>query len=683
MAKNQIATAYVQVVPSMDGVAPKVRSVFSDAGNSSGSAFGSNLVGKIKGLIAAAGIGKTFASALMNGSDLEQLKGGVQKIFDDMDTSAIMADAANAYKDLNMSANQYLATINDVGATFAATMGDEKGYSVARTGLQAISDYASGTGKNVDLLSQKFTMITRSTSSYQSIADQFSGILPATSAGFLEQAQAAGFLSTSYKKLTEVPIDEYQQAVSEMLKKGTADLGLAGNTAAETATTFAGSLAAMKAAFSNFLGTLATGESIGQSLSVLEDTVFTFVQGNLLPMVGNIFTQIPAILEGAFGMAIRGMNLVANNADAIVQMGIELVTGIGTAIISAAPYLLEAAFNIVTSLGSALINADWATIGNETINALRDNLDLAAGEILGTDGNIAESVLTAIRTNLPKVLSGGVEMIVNVANGLLQNLPFLLQTGGQVMQQLLTEILSALPQILSAGVTLVAELATGLMNNAPAIMGTIGTILGEMIAKIVGHLPQLLEQGTALISALISGAIACIPSIIEAAAQLIVSFCNSFKGFNWSELGTNIINGIYNGIVSGVGTIIAAAQQAARSALNAAKRALGIASPSKVMRDQVGKFIPEGMAIGIEANTKPLTDAMHDLSDLTTGTIQADLAKRPSTMSAAIGTTGNVYGDSSFAFHIYASDNMDVDELAETVMQKIQFAVSQREVCFS
>lgn len=683
MAKNQIATAYVQVVPSMDGVAPKVRSVFSDAGNSSGSSFGSNFVGKIKGLIAAAGIGKVFANALMTGSDLEQLKGGVQKIFDDMDTSTIMADAANAYKDLNMSANQYLATINDVGATFAATMGDEKGYSVARTGLQAISDYASGTGKNVDLLSQKFTMITRSTSSYQSIADQFSGILPATSAGFLEQAQAAGFLSTSYKKLTEVPIDEYQQAVSEMLKKGTAELGLAGNTAAETATTFAGSLAAMKAAFSNFMGALATGEDIGQSLNVLGDTVFTFVEGNLLPMVGNIFTQIPTILESSFGMAIRGMNLVANNAETIVQMGIELVTGIGTAIISAAPYLLEAAFNIVTALGSALINADWATIGKETINALRDNMDLAAGEILGTDGNIAESVLTAIRTNLPKVLSGGVEMIVNVANGLLQNLPFLLQTGGQVMQQLLTEILSALPQILSAGVTLVAELAVGLMNNAPAVMSTIGSILGEMIANIVSHLPQLLEQGSALIWALISGAVALIPSLVESAGRLIQSFCEAFKGFNWSELGTNIINGIYNGIVSGVGTIIAAAQQAARSALNAAKRALGIASPSRVMRDQVGKFIPEGMAIGIEANTKPLTDAMHDLSDLTTGTIQADLAKRPSTMSAAIGTTGNVYGDSSFAFHIYASDNMDVDELAETIMQKIQFAVSQREVCFS
>lgn len=682
MAKNQIATAYVQVVPSMDGVAPKVRSVFSDAGNSSGSAFGSNLVGKIKGLIAAAGIGKTFASALMNGSDLEQLKGGVQKIFDDMDTSTIMADAANAYKDLNMSANQYLATINDVGATFAATMGDEKGYSVARTGLQAISDYASGTGKNVDLLSQKFTMITRSTSSYQSIADQFSGILPATSAGFLEQAQAAGFLSTSYKKLTEVPIDEYQQAVSEMLKKGTADLGLAGNTAAETATTFAGSLAAMKAAFSNFMGTLATGENIGQSLSVLEDTVFTFIQGNLLPMVGNIFTQIPTILESAFSMAIRGMNLIANNADAIVQMGIDLVTGIGSAIISAAPYILEAGLNIVTSIGRALLNADWAGIGSTTISTLRNNLDIAAGEILGTDGNIVQSVITAIANNLPKLIEKGVEITTNIANGILQNVPFLLDAAGNILNQLLSTIIEVFPKIINAGVELIQNLATGLRNNLPAILSTVITIMAQLIITILSHLPEMLASGISLIVKLAAGLIQARGQIFAVIKETIINVVSTFKSWNWGEIGSNIISGIARGISSGVGAIISAAQSAARAALNAAKRFLGIASPSKVMRDQVGKFIPAGMAIGIEANTKPLQDAMHGLSDMTTETVQADLTRRSTVFGVPASDEGNAYGNNTFIFNIYASDNMDVEDLAETVMQKIQFAVSQKEVCF-
>ena len=189
---------------------------------------------------AATGLAALTKSAVDGFAEYEQLAGGAAKIFDEMNQADILRDAQNAYKDLGLSANQYLAVINDVGATFAATMGDAAGYEAAKTGLKAISDYASGTGKNVDELSSKFTLITRSTSSYQSIADQFSGILPATSAGFLEQAQAAGILSDSYTQLTEVPIDEYQAAVSKMLEQGVADLGLANNTVMESETTISG-----------------------------------------------------------------------------------------------------------------------------------------------------------------------------------------------------------------------------------------------------------------------------------------------------------------------------------------------------------------------------------------------------------------------------------------------------------
>jgi len=680
MAKSQIATAYVQIMPSMDGVAPKVKQYFGGAGAESGASFGSNLVGKIKGLIVTAGIGKAFTDAIMGGSDLQQLKGGVQKIFDEMDTATIMADAANAYRDLNMSANQYLATINDVGATFSATMGDEKGYSVARTGLQAISDYATGTGKNVDILSEKFTMITRSTSSYQSIADQFSGILPATSAGFLEQAQAAGFLSDQYKSLTEVPIDEYQQAVAEMLAKGTAELGLAGNTAAETATTFAGSLAAMKSAYSNFLGALATGEDIGPSLEVLGETVFTFISGNLMPMVGNILAELPTVLSSAFGMAIQGLNIAADNADALLQQGIDLVIGIGTSIITALPYLAEAALNIVAAIGNAIISTDWLQIGQDTINGLRSSLDLAAAEILGTDGNIVQSVLDAVASGLPSILEGGVSIVVEMANGILEALPGFLETAGDLMNQLLDTVLSMLPDMLASGISLIGQLATGLISNLPAVIESAVGILAQMLATIASHLPNLLESGISLIGELAAGLIAAIPDLIASIPEIITNIVDTFGDWDWGEIGSNIISGIASGISSGVGAIIEAAKQAAKSALNAAKKFLGIASPSKVMRDQVGKFIPSGLAIGIESNTKPLTDAMHDLSALTTDTLQSDLSI--SSAAPAMSAPGRVYGDTNLTIHVYATENQDVDELAEILMQKIQAAIAREEEVF-
>ena len=258
----------------------KLKGAFMSIGGALGVAFGAAEI--IRGIYQ---IGKAAVEAY---ADYEQLVGGVEKIFDEMDTSEILNDAANAYKTLNLSANDYLETINSVGAAFASTMGDKAGYETAKRGMQAISDFASGTGKSVDELMAKYQAITRSAGTYQSIADQFSGILPATSADFLEQAQAAGFLSENYKKLTDVPIAEYQAAVTAMLEKGTADLGLAGNTAAETANTISGSIAAMKAAWQNFLTGLADPDAdLDQLTDNLTDTVIQ-VAKNLLPVIGRV-----------------------------------------------------------------------------------------------------------------------------------------------------------------------------------------------------------------------------------------------------------------------------------------------------------------------------------------------------------------------------------------------------------
>lgn len=212
----------------------------------------------LKGMVAGTTAVATGFTALVTASvkargEMEQLVGGTKKIFDQMDYAQIEKDASEAYKTMNLSARDYLDMMNKVGATFAQTMGDQKGYETAKKGMQAISDYASGTGADISLLNDKFKMITRSTSSYQSIADQFAGILPQTTKDFLEQAQASGFLAKEYKKLTDVPVAEYQQAVSSMLEKGVADMGLLGNTYAESTQTMTGSIAMLKTSWDNFL----------------------------------------------------------------------------------------------------------------------------------------------------------------------------------------------------------------------------------------------------------------------------------------------------------------------------------------------------------------------------------------------------------------------------------------------
>ena len=287
--------------------------------------------------VAVAGAGAFVAvgtAAIKTYADFEQLSGGVQKIFDEIDYATIERDAQEAFKTMQMSANQYLEVMTTVGANFASTLGDAKGYEVAKQGMKAITDFATGTGRSVDELSQKYQMITKSTSSYQSIADQFAGILPATSAGFLEQAQAAGFLSDSYTKLTEVPMAEYQEAVTQMLTKGVDALGLTNNAANEASTTLSGSFSMLQGSWNNLLVAFANPEQdLNLAIDDFKDSL-SAVADNLLPRIGEVFGSIfgsiptPILaVASAIGAVVAGITAynavmkVKNVLDAIQETG--------------------------------------------------------------------------------------------------------------------------------------------------------------------------------------------------------------------------------------------------------------------------------------------------------------------------------------------------------------------------
>ena len=563
-----IATAYVQIVPSARGMKDGIANILGDgdAGKKAGGVLGSNLAGTIKKVLASAAIGEALKKTLLEGGELQQLKGGVEKIFNEMDTSQIFADAADAYKNLNMSANEYLATINDVGAAFSSTMGDEKGYQMAKTGLQAISDYASGTGKSVDTLSEKFTMITRSTSSYQSIADQFSGILPATSADFLKQAQAAGFLAGKYKKLTDVPVAEYQEAVTKMLEKGVDVLGLTGNTAAETADTLTGSFAAMKSAFSNVLGKLALGEDITPSLNALAQTVSAFLVNNLIPMVWNIISALPGALV-TFLKALMPSNM---------------------------------------------------------------------GDLVS---NMISNFANFITSNLPVIVSQGLQLITQLIIGFLKGIPEFLANAGDLLDQLLQAFIAALPSLLASGAKMIRQLAAGLISNIPNIISAAVSIIAQLLSTLAAHLPDLLAQGIALIAQLVAGLISMIPDVITAAGNIIKNVKDTFSNIDWKSIGSNIIRGIANGISNGASMIISAAKEAAQRAFEAAKSALGIKSPSRLFRAEVGYRISQGAALGITDGIPLMTRAMDDLTNATNTAFNSCLR-----MGAGSSGSGQGYG---------------------------------------
>lgn len=648
---GSVAKAYVQVIPSAEGIKGKLSNVFNSempsAGQSAGGVFGSNLVGKIKGLIAAAGIGKILSDSLQAGAAIQQSLGGIETLFKDS-ASTVIANAEKAYKTAGMSANEYMETVTGFSASLLQGLGGdtEKAASIADMALTDMADNANKMGTSMESIQN----------AYQGFAKQNYTMLDNLKLGYGGTKTEMERLLADAQKLTgiEYNIDNLSDVYSaiHVIQE---EIGITGTTAKEAATTFSGSLASMKAAFSDLLANLSTGRYIGPSLTALGETIFTFVQNNLLPMVGNIFAALPETLSSLLSMAIQGLNLIANNADSILQMGIDLVTGIGSAIITALPYLAEAAWNIVTSLGTAILSTDWIQLGTDTINSLRESLDLAAGEILGTDGNIVQSVIDAIGSKLPELLENGGVMVNQLVDGIFAALPSLIDSALDLCVNFINMLVSNLPSILNTGKSILLNIVDGIRQSFPSIITSAGDAVISLISGLVTHLPEILSTGFDLIVSLISGIGDAYPDIIAAAGEVAKKLWDTIKNTDWLQVGKDIINGLIKGIGAMGNALWQAAQNIAKSALDAIKKFFGIASPSKVMRDQVGKWIPSGVAVGIEANTKPLTEALHDMSVLTTDSLQTDmnLSSTLSGMAVASTADGGSYGSQTSSDVLY------------------------------
>lgn len=625
---GSIAKAYVQVIPSAKGIRGKLSGMLGgeagSAGNSAGESFASSLIKKAGGLIAAAGLGKMLANSLEAGGALQQSLGGVETLFKDS-ADAVIKNAEQAYKTAGMSANQYMETVTGFSASLLQGLsGDtEKAASVADMAMTDMSDNANKMGTSMESIQ----------TAYQGFAKQNYTMLDNLKLGYGGTKTEMERLLKDAQELTGVKYD-----ISNLSDVYTAihviqgELGITGTTAKEAATTLSGSLASMKAAFSDVLANLSLGRDIGPSLTALGETVFTFLTGNLLPMVGNILGTLPEVLSSAFTMAIQGLNMAAENADAFVQTGIDLVTGIGGAIITAAPYLAEAAFNLIAALGNAIITTDWAQVASDTITSMRGSLDTAAGEILGTDGDIVGSMLDAIASGLPDILATGGEMLNTLVDGIFEALPGLVDSAVRLMGTFVDKMIDGLPTILGTGVDILKSIVNGILQALPNLYSSAGSAIGVLLKGLIESIPRIISAGYDLITNLIAGMINAAPDMWKGAIDLFKNIGSALKSIDWPKLGMDIVNGLIKGIGAMGGALYNAARNIARSALNAIKGFLGIASPSKVMRDQVGKWIPAGVAVGIQANTKPLTDAMHSLSGMTADTIQTDLQMQTSAL---------------------------------------------------
>lgn len=549
-AGTELAKAYVQIIPSADGVKGKIQEALGgeaeSAGKSAGASVGSNLIGTLKKALVVAGIGAAIKESIEAGAELQQSIGGIETLFKD-NADTVKQYAADAYKTAGLSANDYMQSVTGFSASLLQGLGGDtaKAAEVANMALVDMSDNANKMGSDMGSIQN----------AYQGFAKQNYTMLDNLKLGYGGTKSEMERLLKDAEKFSGVKYDiDNLSDVYNAIHVIQGELDITGTTAKEASTTISGSMDSMKSSFQNVLADLALGNDLSASMQGLGDSIAAVAQ-NIIPVITNIITSVPTLLVALIPQLIP---IVISGAQQLVQ-------------------------------------------------GLIDGFSQALPAISGISTQIPDGVITAISTGLPSILQKGVEVITNVANGILQNLPSLISAAGNILGQLMNAFLAGLPGMLDAGVKLVGNIGTGLLQNGPKVLAAIGSVIAQLLSTIVSHLPELLQKGIELIGQLAAGIIEAIPKIALAVPQVISEIKTKFSEIDWGEVGSNIISGIAKGITGAVGKIKEAAEGAARKAYETAKKALGINSPSKLMRDEVGKFIPAGIAEGINQNAKVIS----------------------------------------------------------------------------
>lgn len=561
-----IGKAYIQIVPKAEGISQKIQGEIGGAnvGKAAGESIGGSLVSTLKGVIAAAGIGAAIKSTLDAGGALQQSFGGLETLYGDA------AEGAKKYayeaQRAGISANNYAEQAVSFGASLkAAYSGDTtQAMEAANTAILDMADNAAKMGTPLESIQN----------AYQGFAKQNYTMLDNLKLGYGGTKAEMQRLLEDATKLSGV---EYNMDnlgdVYDAIHVIQEDLGLTGVAADEASTTFTGSMGAMQAAAQNLMANLATGADITEPLQQLMGNTQTFIINNLAPMVGNIMSALPSLVQGIGSGIIQALNIAANNADELVNSGIEIVSQLVVAIVEALPYIAEAALNLAVAFGNALLNADWAGIGAQTMKTLRESISLASSEIMGEGGTTLQSFLAGITAKLPDVLSKGVEIITNIVNGILQNLPQIITMAGRVITDFSVFILQNLPTILAAGAQLLLNLVNGIIQNLPEIVLAAGKALLEFVSAILQALPDVLESGYQIIASLEAGLIQAIPSLIASAIEIITSLAGEFLEYDWGQLGLDILQAIANGLTAAAHILIDAVSNLINTAISGAKSA--------------------------------------------------------------------------------------------------------------
>lgn len=703
---STIADAYVQIIPSTEGIKGKLEKAMnseaSSAGDKAGGTFGSKFGSAVgsgvatmaKGVAVATGAAVAGVTALTTAAvnayaDYEQLTGGVETLFgtqgmsleeyansvgtsvdeakakyQSLETaqSLVMDNASKAFMTSGLSMNEYMETATSSAAAMVSSLGGdtEKAAKLTDQAIVDMSDNANKMGTSMESIQNaysgfakgNFTMLDNLKLGYGGTKEEMERLLADA-----EAISGVQYDISSYADVTE--------AIHVMQES----MGIAGTTAREATETISGSVGMMKASWTNLLTGLADDNAdLDGLIGSLVDSV-SIAASNILPVVNTALTGVGSLIE---------------------QLVPEIMNQIPTLINDVIPQLLESGINVIQSILDGIQQNSGTMIDGtiEIINMLVTSLVEMLPQLLEIGLQIITQLANGIAESLPTLIPTIVEVVLQIGQTLIEHLPELIEAGLAIAQGLIEGLVEAIPLIVEALPELIDAILTALIDSAdaildgaltmfmaivdaiPQIVNALATALPQIVSKVVSFLtgdglPKVLNGAIQMLMAIIQ-AIPTILNALTSALPQIISAITTVLIDNAPALLSAAVE-LLGGIIEAIPQIVSSLAAAVPSIVTAIVQPLtaGLANLGSLALKWGGDLV-NGFISGITGKLAPLRDKVKGLAD----TIKSYLHfSEPD-----VGPLSD--------FHTYAPDMMDLfmqgitdneDKLNKTVSDAFDF----------
>ena len=610
---TQLGKAYVQIVPSMQGLASELRRAFGDS-MPDGHKFGSSLGGKVvsgfgstikKGFAlaakagiatisaASAGIGAIVKSSASAYADYEQNIGGVETLFKD-NADTIVKYASEAYKTAGISANDYMQNVTSFSASLLQGLGGDTAQAakIANEAMVDMSDNANKMGTDISSIQnayqgfakQNYTMLDNLKLGYGGTQSEMARLI--NDSGVLGDS-----IKVNEKTVNSVSFDKMIEAIHKVQT----DLDITGTTSKEAATTVSGSLGSVKAAWANLMAGMGDKNAdLKNLIKEMVSTVKTFAK-NILPVIKQALSGVTTLIsELAPDIAAELPQLVSDLLPQLIEAGTQIFQALVKGISDNIGTITQAAITAITTIATALIQN--------------------TGPLVQSLATIITTIAQALPTILPGLINAIVEQIPTVIQAVIDCMPAIIDGTIQIVTAIAEALVDNIDLIIDGAVQIIDALTMSLSDSDTAAKLTQSAleIIGTLTMELLKNLPDILAGGiliaVELIKGIAQGMVDFFAPVSDALSDKLLDLTDWFsrKWNDFKEWGSDMIQAFIDGIKEKWQSL----KDTVCDVASSVKDFLGFSEPDKGPLSNFHTFAPDMMdlfAKGIADNEDTIT----------------------------------------------------------------------------